>query len=60
MPKSNSDFWKNKFAKNIERDKRKIEALESNNWKVLTLWECEIKSDFNEKIRMIKRILFDK
>ncbi len=58
-PKSNSEFWKNKFAKNIERDKRKIKALESNGWKVLILWECDIKSDPTLQIENIKRILFD-
>lgn len=44
IPKSNTEFWKNKFLKNVERDRKKIEELEELGWKVITIWECEIKS----------------
>lgn len=43
MPKSNIDFWKNKFEKNVARDKRKKTELEELGWKVFVIWECEIK-----------------
>jgi len=33
LPKSNTVFWKEKFDKNIERDKNKIELLKMTNWK---------------------------
>lgn len=42
-PKTNKDFWGNKFDKNIERDKRKIEELSLMGWNVFILWECQIK-----------------
>ena len=42
-PKSNAEFWVNKRASNVERDKRQMSALESSGWKVLTIWECSIK-----------------
>jgi len=45
LPKSNTEYWKIKFEKNIVRDKRKIELLEANGWKVFTIWECEIKKN---------------
>lgn len=44
-PKSNEEFWKNKIKTNIERDNKKIEQLEELGWKVIIVWECELKKD---------------
>ena len=41
--KTNPDFWKNKIAKNKERDLTNTLRLESIGWSVITLWECELK-----------------
>jgi DNA mismatch endonuclease Vsr len=43
MPKSHSDFWETKFARNQERDARKIRQLEDAGWRVVTVWECELR-----------------
>jgi DNA mismatch endonuclease (patch repair protein) len=43
MPKSNVDFWAAKFARNRARDERDQRALVSEGWKVLVVWECELK-----------------
>ena len=40
-PKTRTEFWKNKFASNIERDARKTLELEECGWQVITVWECE-------------------
>jgi DNA mismatch endonuclease, patch repair protein len=45
IPKSNSTFWNDKFKKNIERDKLKISLLKRSGWKVLVVWECEIRDN---------------
>jgi DNA mismatch endonuclease, patch repair protein len=42
-PKTNAEFWQNKRMGNVERDKRNIEALEADDWQVLTVWECMTK-----------------
>ena len=42
-PSSNKDFWDTKFKDNKERDARNIEALKKSGWRVLIVWECEIK-----------------
>lgn len=42
-PKSNSEFWQKKFAYNIERDERNYQQLEELGWKVIIIWECEIR-----------------
>ncbi len=45
MPKSNVAFWTAKFEKNTERDQRKQQAILQLGWKVIVIWECEIKRD---------------
>ena len=54
MPKSNSDFWKNKFEENKERDKRKIKKLEEMGWNVIVVWECQLKNDVEKMVDKIK------
>ncbi|PIF13009.1 very short patch repair endonuclease [Janthinobacterium sp. 13] len=41
-PRSNTDFWIEKFNKNTRRDARTIHALESLGWRVIIVWECEV------------------
>ena len=48
-PESNKDFWKNKIETNIARDNKKTAALESMGWKVITVWECELKPKIREQ-----------
>mgnify|MGYP002635951584 CR=1 FL=1 len=45
LPKNNAAFWKTKFARNVERDKEKIQELHVAGWKTLIIWECELKKD---------------
>jgi DNA mismatch endonuclease, patch repair protein len=43
IPKANETFWKDKLAKNMERDKLKIDGLLALGFDVLLVWECELK-----------------
>lgn len=53
VPKSNVSFWKNKIARNQERDLRNTQLLESIGWNVITIWECELeKPRLSETIEM--------
>ena len=45
MPKSNVEFWEKKLYGNKERDERNKKELEELGWKVITVWECELKKD---------------
>jgi DNA mismatch endonuclease, patch repair protein len=54
-PSSNNEYWTRKLDRNVERDKRNIAALEESGWKVLVLWECQIKSA--EHLTKIERFL---
>lgn len=42
-PSSNEEYWRPKILRNIERDRRNAEKLETMGWKVITVWECELK-----------------
>ncbi|MFL2959123.1 MAG: very short patch repair endonuclease, partial [Candidatus Thalassarchaeaceae archaeon] len=44
LPKTNTDYWMQKFERNTERDKRKESALMGLGWEVHTIWECELGS----------------
>lgn len=44
-PKTRTEFWMNKFEKNVENDRKHKEELETMGWRVITLWECELKKD---------------
>ena len=59
LPKNNRPFWKSKFARNVERDKEKVEALEQENWKVLVIWECELKDDIDKQIKRVNQQLIE-
>lgn len=43
LPKTRADFWAEKLQGNVERDRRAQEALIDAGWRVLTIWECELK-----------------
>lgn len=40
LPSTRPEFWRNKLEGNVERDRRAIEALRSDGWRVLIVWEC--------------------
>jgi DNA mismatch endonuclease (patch repair protein) len=37
----NGDYWREKLARNVLRDRRDLEALTALGWAVLIIWECE-------------------
>jgi DNA mismatch endonuclease, patch repair protein len=42
-PKTNQAFWRSKFAANVARDATAQETLEASGWRVLPIWECELR-----------------
>lgn len=60
-PSTRKEFWKAKFRANVERDKRNEEKLIELGWRVLVIWECEIKKLFdNGLIERVERFLLGK
>jgi DNA mismatch endonuclease (patch repair protein) len=42
-PSTRRAFWEAKFKANVERDFRKAKELRAQGWKVVIIWECEVK-----------------
>ncbi|ELW1648875.1 very short patch repair endonuclease [Enterobacter oligotrophicus] len=43
VPATRTDFWLEKIGKNVERDKRDVETLLAEGWRVLIVWECALR-----------------
>ena len=44
-PKSNEQFWRDKINRNVERDQKQHKELEAMGWRVIVVWECELKKN---------------
>ena len=42
-PKNNAEFWKEKITGNIQRDKHNHQLLANQGWRVIEIWECQLK-----------------
>lgn len=42
IPKTNTEFWVAKIARNQERDQEVWRKIEAKGWYVIIVWECEI------------------
>lgn len=40
-PKTRTDFWALKFARNRQRDEQNVAKLQALGWRVLVIWECQ-------------------
>ncbi len=49
MPKSNLAYWGGKLERNVQRDILVREQLEKLGWRILTVWECELKKGKKEE-----------
>lgn len=56
-PKSNEDFWKMKLLSNKENDRKNIEKLRALGWKVIIIWECELRKGKRED--QLKQVVFE-
>lgn len=43
-PATNEMFWRDKLSRNVQRDIQNYKKLEIMGWKVVVLWECDIKN----------------
>lgn len=62
MPKTNKKFWYGKIETNIKRDKKNLRELKRAGWKIIVVWECQLKIKRREKIlnNLVNKILSDK
>jgi len=64
LPETNKEKWRKKIDENKKRDEKNYKLLKENGWKVIIVWECEIKNknllekfykDITIKIKRVKR-----
>lgn len=53
MPKTRTEFWKEKLGKNVANDRKHVRLLEEAGWNVITLWECELEKDFEGRMNTV-------
>lgn len=57
IPKTNVEYWENKLKTNVKRDKKNTADLEQAGWRVLVVWECEVKKDIELLSKRICRFI---
>lgn len=55
IPKTRTQWWTEKIEKNIANDVKATKALKKGGWKIITVWECKLKSaNYNETLLKLK------
>jgi len=49
VPKTRTEWWLNKINSNIANDTKAGKALEKRGWKIIQIWECQLKPIVAEK-----------
>lgn len=52
IPKANREYWLDKIARNRSRDVKSLASLDVDGWRVLVLWECELKDEISSIARL--------
>ena len=61
VPKTRTDWWMNKISTNKNNDIKAVDLLEIARWKVVVLWECELKGEaLNKTLAKLLSILESK
>lgn len=55
VPKSNTDFWVQKIKGNKEKDIKNLAKLISSGWRVITIFECQLKPQ--TKLKTLNELL---
>ncbi|MCL4456808.1 MAG: DNA mismatch endonuclease Vsr [Nitrospirae bacterium] len=59
LPETRSEFWGKKINENVERDKKNIRKLKEAGWKVIVLWQCQLKKKQSERWQksLVKKLI---
>ncbi len=52
LPDTKREFWQKKISENMKRDKADIDMLRKEDWKVITIWQCEVNNIAKRKNRV--------
>lgn len=59
IPKTRTEFWQEKFDRNVANDRKHKEELETMGWNVITVWECELKkSTFEDTMNFLMERIY--
>jgi len=56
IPKTRTAYWKEKFERNVARDKRNQQALQALGWRVIVVWECEAADRLTVQLRLAEAV----
>lgn len=56
IPDTNSEFWKEKFARNVVRDQKEQDELRRAGWHVIIIWECELSTIAKREQRLCELV----
>ncbi|QEC67837.1 DNA mismatch endonuclease Vsr [Panacibacter ginsenosidivorans] len=49
VPKTRTEWWLQKISGNIANDEKAVKALKKDGWRIITIWECDLKPDKLDK-----------
>ena len=53
-PRANAEFWAAKFRENAARDEAARTALVSSGWRVITIWECDLRISMSAEVERVR------
>jgi DNA mismatch endonuclease, patch repair protein len=54
LPARNTQLWSEKFERNVKRDRRNYRLLRVDGWRILTVWECQIRRSLRWQGRILR------
>jgi DNA mismatch endonuclease (patch repair protein) len=59
IPKTRTKWWLNKINSNIANDKKAVGTLEKEGWRIIQLWQCDLRIKKADKTLsiMLKKLL---
>ncbi|MFN3152108.1 very short patch repair endonuclease [Bremerella sp.] len=58
-PKSNSEFWKNKFDQNKRRDRKAMRDIRRLGWQSIVIWECQLNDIERLRLKLVRFLQSD-
>ena len=55
LPETRKEWWRQKIEKTMANDRKNMDTLKAAGWKVLTVWECELKADAEERLERLRK-----
>lgn len=57
MPASRREYWVNKIARNMRRDKEVNSYYEANRWHIIRIWEHDLNKAFEEQVSKVLQLI---